>query len=208
MAKLIKADSSSSVSSQLAEAAKTRKKIAQQVKTNAFIIKAIDKHGLKFDYSLVKYKTLKYPVRIKCNNHGIFRVSPRNHLLGKNCPKCKESKGETAVRVALENMGLEYEQEYKVFNFHYRYDFALVEPKILIEFHGAQHYEPVELFGGLKGYQATVTRDKAKVRIAKYHGWKLITIHYSHLENGTVAKMLTKALKKLGVDTSQKGCPL
>lgn len=205
MAKLIKIESKN-VSAQLAK--KAKKKAVQAVKTNAFIIKAIDKHGLKFDYSLVKYKTLKYPVRIVCANHGIYRVSPRNHLLGKKCPKCKESKGETAVRVALEKMDLVYEQEYKVHNFHYRYDFALVEQKVLIEFHGAQHYEPVELFGGIEGYKATVTRDKAKVRIAKYHGWHLIAIHYSHLEKGTVEKTLRRSLKKLGIDTEPKGCPL
>lgn len=55
-----------------------------------FIRKARIKHGDKFDYSLVDYKSNKDLVKIICPEHGIFETKPNNHLLKKiACPDCK-----------------------------------------------------------------------------------------------------------------------
>lgn len=54
-----------------------------------FIKKAKEKHGNKYDYSLVEYKTVDDEIKIICPIHGLFFQSPYNHLRTKyGCPKC------------------------------------------------------------------------------------------------------------------------
>ncbi|MGB6229119.1 MAG: hypothetical protein WBF53_03205 [Litorimonas sp.] len=48
--------------------------------------------------------------------------------------------------------------------------------KIAVEYHGAQHFEPVEFFGGEEAFMATVERDKRKTNLARRHGVKLIVV--------------------------------
>jgi hypothetical protein len=58
--------------------------------SRTFISRATKVHGSKYDYSRVRYKDSKTPVRIVCPSasHGEFRQAPHNHLLGKGCPSC------------------------------------------------------------------------------------------------------------------------
>lgn len=54
-----------------------------------FIIKAIEKHGSKYDYSLVEYVKSNIKVRIKCNKcGGVFEQTPAMHLSGNGCSIC------------------------------------------------------------------------------------------------------------------------
>lgn len=62
---------------------------------NAFIQKARQIHGDKYDYSKVDYKTNKIPVVIICHEkdefgeeHGEFLQAPGDHLKGYGCSKC------------------------------------------------------------------------------------------------------------------------
>lgn len=57
--------------------------------TEEFIIKAIGKHGLIYQYTKVEYERSNEKVLITCSLHGDFSQSARNHLQGKGCPKCK-----------------------------------------------------------------------------------------------------------------------
>lgn len=45
-------------------------------------------HGDKYDYSLVKYVNCDAKVKIICPIHGIFEMTPSNHIKGQSCPKC------------------------------------------------------------------------------------------------------------------------
>lgn len=57
--------------------------------TTEDIIKSFkEKHGAKYDYSLVEYKSNSDKVAIICPEHGIFYQTPRNHKNGVNCPIC------------------------------------------------------------------------------------------------------------------------
>jgi predicted nucleic-acid-binding Zn-ribbon protein len=56
--------------------------------TKEFIKKAIDKHGTKYDYSLVNYKNATTSVKIICSEHGMFKQLPMSHLKGSGCKKC------------------------------------------------------------------------------------------------------------------------
>lgn len=62
--------------------------IGRDKTTEEFVLKAIEVHGNKYDYSLSEYTRSKDKVAIICNKHGIFRQIPRNHLNGCGCPKC------------------------------------------------------------------------------------------------------------------------
>ena len=62
---------------------------------NNFIKKAVNKHGNRFDYSLVtrdNYVNLFTPVKIICKEHGVFEQKPKDHTSkqrGKQCcPIC------------------------------------------------------------------------------------------------------------------------
>lgn len=48
--------------------------------------------------------------------------------------------------------------------------------KIAVEYHGSQHFEPVEFFGGEDSYKKTLERDLRKSKIAQENGVKLIVV--------------------------------
>jgi len=54
-----------------------------------FIEKSNLKHNNKYDYSLVEYKTTNTKIKIICPNHGVFEKTPKNHINGQGCRKCK-----------------------------------------------------------------------------------------------------------------------
>ena len=56
--------------------------------TNAFIARAREVHGDRYDYSQVVYEQTEKRVRIICPEHGPFMQSPHIHLGGHGCPKC------------------------------------------------------------------------------------------------------------------------
>ena len=66
-------------------------------KTRIFIEKARKKHGYRYDYSLVKYKTNKGKIPIICCIHGKFEQSASHHYnREQNCPKCVNQSPEQA----------------------------------------------------------------------------------------------------------------
>lgn len=56
--------------------------------TEDFIQKSKILHGDTYNYSLVNYTNNHTPVEIKCEDHGIFLQSPRDHLRGHGCHTC------------------------------------------------------------------------------------------------------------------------
>lgn len=57
-------------------------------KTQQFIEKAKKVHGDRYDYSKAEYVNNHTKVTIICPEHGEFKQTPGNHLMGQNCPKC------------------------------------------------------------------------------------------------------------------------
>jgi succinylglutamate desuccinylase len=83
-------------------------------KTNNFIVKAVEKHGIdKYDYSLVNYKNSKTKVIITCKIHGNFDQEPTKHLQGQGCSKCRDvvfSKSQNIfIEEALKKHGNKYD---------------------------------------------------------------------------------------------------
>ena len=58
--------------------------------------------------------------------------------------------------------------------------------KIAIEYHGRQHFEPVEFFGGKEAFHKTVERDKRKADLSKRHGVKLLIVTETDNQDDTV----------------------
>ena len=163
-----------------------------------FVINAKKVHGDRYDYSKSVYVTNRTPLEIICKEHGSFFKNPLAHVTGKSgCPKCWESKGERAVSVILDSLGINYIREYKLDGYKYRYDFFLPEKNILIEFHGKQHYVPVERFGGEEALKENKIRDKIKKSLAIKYGYTLFEFNYRHLQSDKLESLLVKKLKHL-----------
>jgi len=164
-----------------------------------FIKQAREVHGDRYDYRKVVYHTNKDKVEILCDEHGVFWVTPNGHTSSNaGCPRCKESKGETRVRVFLEKHGINYVQEYKLPTHRYRYDFFLVDHGILIEYQGQQHFMPVELFGGKKYFKETYRNDIVKKTLAQKHGYPLLTIGYWLAAGDGIEIVLENVLRVIG----------
>lgn len=62
--------------------------MVKKLTTEKFIKKAKEKHGDKYDYSLVDYTNNSTKVKVICKEHRVFEQKPNHHLLGSGCQKC------------------------------------------------------------------------------------------------------------------------
>lgn len=153
-------------------------------------------HGNRYDYSKVDYSHSQTKVEIICRKHGSFFQRPNDHLKGFGCKICKESSGEREIREYLISQDIAFIQEYSFYGSKYRYDFYLYEHNVLIEFHGMQHFKPIEHFGGRKGLKNTKKRDKEKVLLARKRRIPLIELTYREQKNGSLLTTLASQLSK------------
>lgn len=167
--------------------------------TEQFIEKARKVHGDLYSYGDVNYVGIRTKVLITCSEHGNFSQIPNSHLYGAGCFKCNASKGELAVERILINENIKHIREYtlpEIVN-RYRYDFYLPEYRALIEFHGIQHYESVELFGGEEVFDYTRRNDEIKRLLASEAKYVLIELNYKQLETLSSEEFKKLLLKKL-----------
>lgn len=163
-----------------------------------FIRKSNKTHYGIYDYSITKYTLSKNKVEILCNKHGIFKVTANHHIRGTGCPKCRESKGETNIRIILEKNNIQFQQE-KIFddlknNKSYpRFDFYIPKYNTCIEFDGKQHYEAIEHWGGLESFKQTKINDENKNKYCKNKNINLIRIPYWEINN--IEHIIIKNLK-------------
>lgn len=164
--------------------------IAQSKLTSSkehLLTKFTELHGSRYKYVLPPKSKYTDRITIACDEHGPFRQQIKSHLQGKGCPKCSLSKGENAVALFLERNGFEFEVEFAVPKPNggnpMRFDFVIRSHKVLIEFDGHHHFQPVK-FGGMSRKKAEATlnkvraRDKEKNLWAERNGYHLIRIRY------------------------------
>ncbi len=90
-------------------------------KTNEeFIDEAISIHDLRYDYSLVDYKSNGYKVKIICKVHGIFEQTPKSHLNGSGCIKCSYRKSNYTKEDVLNKLKSIYGDSYEYPDFEYK----------------------------------------------------------------------------------------
>jgi len=58
------------------------------------------------------------------------------------------------------------------------YDVYISGLKIAIEYQGQQHFEPIDFFGGIDGFNKLIIRDAEKLKLSKANGIKLVYINY------------------------------
>lgn len=80
-------------------------KLKKKDNTESFVLKAINIHGKRYDYSLTKYgETAHDKVIVICKEHGEFLISPNSHISAKtNCPRCSQK---TSKRNLIKNNNL------------------------------------------------------------------------------------------------------
>lgn len=170
--------------------------------TESFIRLSNEKHGNKYDYSKVEYKTQKDKVIITCRRHGDFLQKPSNHYhLGRGCRRCGESKGEMEIRKWLELNNINFEKE-KTFEDcvnlgRLRFDFYLPDFNICIEFDGLQHFKVIEQFGGIEEFERVKERDRAKNEYCELSGKKLIRLNYKNLKKSNIFEILNKMILEI-----------
>ena len=78
------------------------------------------------------------------------------------------------------------------------FDIWIPAAKVAVEYHGAQHFRPIEFFGGEKTFKETQERDKKKIAVAKKNGVSVLVVteEMSGVEiEELVYKSITKRLR-------------
>lgn len=227
--------------------------------TEDFIKKAMEKHGIKYDYSLVDYKGIDKKVKIiyndilyeqkagahlysnglienvilkktneqfikesniihddkysyintnyinnqtkiiiTCKLHGDFEQIPTSHLSGAGCPNCIESRGEKAIYKYLDKNNISYYRQHKFEGCRnirqLPFDFYIPSKRLIIEFDGKQHYEPMVFFGGVEAYERLKVNDNIKNEYCEDNYIDLVRIRYDSIDN--IVSILDGIFKK------------
>lgn len=167
---------------------------ARKFTKKQWIEKFKEKHGDRYDYSLIKEflgSGMLNKVIIICKKHGEFLMRPQTHSKGVNCPYCNISKGEDEIEKYLIKNNIEYIRE-KTFincinpktNKKLPFDFYISKHNMVVEYHGEQHYKKTGYFeqraGGLEGLQY---RDNIKKEFCIQNNISYIEIPYKEFEN-------------------------
>lgn len=153
----------------------------KKLNNKEFIEKARKVHSDKYDYSKVEYKGNKIPVCIICPVHGEFWQTPNDHISKKcGCLNCNESHLEKEVNNFLLKNDIIFERQ-KRFKWlgKQSLDFYLPDYNIAIECQGIQHFKPVDIFGGIKGFEKTIERDVIKAKLCDNNDVHLIYFNYN-----------------------------
>jgi hypothetical protein len=130
-----------------------------------------------------EYVNFQSVVTAQCNqpDHPQTPKKAINWLKSNGCTACNESQGERLTRLALEELGICFEQEKRFASCRDRkelpFDFWLPDHATLIEFQGAQHAEAAERFGGVDALHGTKRRDAIKENWAKENNLPLIKLY-------------------------------
>lgn len=176
--------------------------------TSEFIEKARTKHGNRFDYSKVNYEIGNKKIIIICKEHGEFLQTPETHLQGHGCSICKASKGELAIKAILDKYNIINKSEYilpEVVS-QRKFDFYLPDYRILIEFHGIQHYEYIPFLHDYDedNFLKQKDRDILKKDNAYRFKYKLVEFNYKQFKYMTEYEFEYMVINRLNKTISNK----
>ena len=164
--------------------------------TNDEVLSAIKPHFRdRYTYDKFVYVNDSTPVIVTCKKHGDFEKVPSELKRGNGCTKCTESKPERDCCNILDDLNLDYVQEYKIPDTSYRYDVYISKLELLIEVDGIIHYKPIAHYGGVTTLKKKQYRDSAKDALATKTGLYLIRIPYTVFDN--MKEFLLKELSKI-----------
>lgn len=82
---------------------------AEDLPLTDFVTRARSVHANAYSYDLFHYQGMDRKGEIVCQNHGIFRQTPGNHLRGTRCPQCaKELQRAESFKGECERNGTNY----------------------------------------------------------------------------------------------------
>ena len=160
------------------ECAKRQKSEAQRITKKDFVVKARQKHGDRYDYSLVEINgNNKTKVAIKCNACGAtFFQKINNHLNGQGCPYCAKE----AQRITKKDFVANAKEKHGD-----KYDYSLVEingnntAKVKIKCNKCGHVFEQRIGDHLNGHgcptcagNKKMTNEEFIVKARKKHGHK------------------------------------
>lgn len=144
-------------------------------------------HDNKYNYSKVTYINDREKITIICPIHDEFKQTPNHHLKGVGCPSCNESKGEKLIAKILNLYKIDYKRQYRFSDCRsinmLIFDFYIPSKRMCIEFDGIQHFQPVEVFGGIEAYESTKIRDKIKSDYCEDNYINLVRIRYNQIDS-------------------------
>jgi hypothetical protein len=164
-----------------------------------FIDKANKKHNHLYKYPDMNYKNYDNEIDIECPKHGIFKQIVRNHLTGRGCLKCNNSKGELRISEILTNNKIYYKSQYTFKDLKHKnllkFDFVIFDNfgkiKYLIEYNGQQHYDFKKKFH--KDYENFIVnqyRDKLKIEYCDKNKINLYIIRYDQDIESEMSKIM------------------
>ena len=159
----------------------------QKLTQDEFIRRVTLIHHGKYDYDQVRYVNQNEYVDVVCPEHGVFKVTPKNHLKGRGCPLCAKNCRLTQddfLRKAREVHGDKYDYSKTV----YVKNAELVD--IICPKHGLFRQEANS---HLQGHGCPACANEAK------HDAMV-----EHMKNGGLERRRNTCLKKYGVTNVMK----
>lgn len=162
-------------------------RLAVRKTTTQFIKEANEVHDNKYSYEKTEYVKNQVKVIITCPVHGDFSQNPLSHVQGNGCPHCSESRGERTISKHLDKNGVSYYRQYKFSDcknvFPLPFDFYIPKFRLLIEFDGQQHFEPMKFFGGLDAFEKLQNNDRIKTDYCEENCIDLLRIRYDQVDD-------------------------
>lgn len=162
-------------------------KLSVRKTTEQFIKEANLVHDNKFSYEKTNYIKNQIKVIITCPIHSDFEQRPLSHLQGNGCPNCNESRGEKAIAKYLDKNNISYYRQHKFSDcrniFELPFDFYIPSKRMIIEFDGKQHFEPMVFFGGVENFEKLKLNDSIKNDYCEDNYINIIRIKYNQINN-------------------------
>lgn len=181
---------------------------SKKLTLDQFVTKANCIHDNYYSYDKVNYINSYTKVIITCPIHGDFKQTPSSHLSGRGCPKCNKSRGEVFVAKVLQNLDLQYIEQYKIpvidQSFTSRKElevnFYVPNLNLIIEYNGIQHYIPQEHFGGILKFETyQQPRDQYVQEFCQKHAIHLLTISYKYTDYESINNYIKNYVNKLSI---------
>lgn len=116
-----------------------------------------------------KNKSVVWRCRCSCGNQNFIYVDSHSLRRGNTLScGCLKSKDELKLLQILNQLNISYEyqktfSDCKIIDKKLSFDFYLPDYKIILEYDGKQHFEPIQCFGGEARYKEQQKRDNFKM---------------------------------------------
>lgn len=125
-----------------------------------------------------------------------WQAPPKSRVNGSGCPKCAMPLHSSRSELELYESIVEAYPDFYVIQ-HARPDWLgrqhldiyLPDINFAIEFHGRQHFEPVDFFGGEKALKRSRERDSRKAALCKQNGCRLIITRHGYDLDALLGKL-------------------